>query len=113
MAEPDPAGTSGVPQDAETLGEVLAALEAEGFGQSFVPREGGTVRIPSSGAEVDVGALRVASVHRLEGASDPDDMVLVAAVEAPGGERGTLVLGYGPNASATDGDTLLALELPG
>lgn len=51
------------------------------------------------------------SLRRLEGASDPDDMLAVVAVQCPEcGRRGTVTLGYGPAASPPDGDVLRALD---
>jgi hypothetical protein len=68
------------------------------------------VRDEETGTEVAAGELVVGSVHRVEGASDPDDMALVAAVTFPGsGTKATLVLAYGPEASGADADVLLAL----
>ena len=50
---------------------------------------------------------------RLEGASDPDDMLMVVPVRCPGcTTRGTLIVGYGPNASAEDSDALGAMQPP-
>jgi hypothetical protein len=51
------------------------------------------------------------SLRRLEGASDPDDMLAVVALECGVcGVSGTMVLGYGPAASDIDGDVLRALQ---
>ena len=61
----------------------------------------------------DVAEARVDALRRLEGASDPDDMLAVAALECPEcAARGTVVLGYGPVASAEDSAALAALEPP-
>jgi hypothetical protein len=52
-------------------------------------------------------------LYRLEGASDPDDMVAVAALRCPScGTRGTLVLKFGPEASAEEADVLRCLDVP-
>ena len=46
----------------------------------------------------------------MEGASDPADMLAVAAVICPVcNTSGTLVLGYGPEADADDADVLASL----
>ena len=51
------------------------------------------------------------SVRRLEGASDPDDMVAIAAIVCPAcATRGVLVLGFGPSSSLVDAETLQALR---
>ena len=47
--------------------------------------------------------MPVLELRRLEGASDPDDMLAVVAVECANcGLRGSLVLNYGPTATEDD-----------
>ena len=53
----------------------------------------------------------VRGMRRLEGASDPDDMLAVAALVCPAcGAPGTVLLGYGPSATIDDATVLAALE---
>jgi hypothetical protein len=53
----------------------------------------------------------MSSLRRMEGASDPGDMMAVVAIECPSCQaQGTLVLGFGPAASAEDSDVLLVLR---
>lgn len=105
-ADTDVEGTvRGVPSDNTTLSSVLADLEARGFVVQFVPGEGGTIECTSCGVTSPVGDFAVADVRRLEGASDPDDMASVIAARCPNcSAAGTLVLTYGPMASAIDAD---------
>ncbi len=57
--------------------------------------------------------VRVDALRRLEGASDPDDLLAVAAAECRVcGTRATLVLGYGPSATTDDTEVLASLETP-
>ncbi|MGD9795237.1 MAG: hypothetical protein AB7V43_17340 [Acidimicrobiia bacterium] len=52
-------------------------------------------------------------LHRLEGATDPDDMSTVSALRCPAcGEHGLLVTSYGPEADADEADVLVALPPP-
>lgn len=86
---PGPSGASGAARDATTLLEVLRAFEERGFEGEFAVRDDGTI------------------------ASDPADMLAVAAlVCANCGTRGTLVLNYGPLASAEDAAVLRELDEP-
>jgi hypothetical protein len=49
----------------------------------------------------------MSSLRRLEGESDPADMVAIVAITCPQcGRRGTMVLGFGPAATAEDADVL-------
>ncbi len=94
---------------ASTLLEVLRDFSADGFDGSFWAVEGGVrcgrCRTTTPAAEVGFTAL-----HRLEGASDPDDMSAVVALVCPScGLHGTAVLHYGPTASAEESDVLAAL----
>lgn len=51
------------------------------------------------------------AARRLEGVSDPADMLLVVPVTCPHcGASGSLTLGYGPEATLEDADVLQALE---
>lgn len=103
----------GVARGASTILEVLQAFDRAGFSGQFAARDGGevecfTCRQVTAAADVDTQQLR-----RLEGASDPDDMLVLAALVCPQcGTRGSLVLNYGPSASAEDASVLSQLEQP-
>jgi hypothetical protein len=112
-ADPQPlAGVdAGAPSDNTTLMEVLARYEQAGFTGQFGARDGGAVHCFACGAEHPAAVVELVSLRRLEGASDPDDMLAVAAIRCPHcGARGTAVLGYGPDSAPEDGELLLALE---
>jgi hypothetical protein len=99
------------PSDNTTLVEVLAGYRDAGFDASFVPEEGGTVFCESCNTTLDAARLEMQSLRRLEGASDPDDMVAVVALECPVcGRAGTMVLGFGPAASAADHDVMRSIQ---
>lgn len=107
MTEP----LEGAPSDNTTLQAVLAEYAEAGFRSSFGPEEGGVVRCDTCGSELRADTINMQSLRRLEGASDPADMMAVVALECGVcGAAGVLVLGYGPNASPADGDVLLALQ---
>ncbi|MFN8017959.1 MAG: hypothetical protein U0P45_07525 [Acidimicrobiales bacterium] len=101
------------PQDDAVQG-VLAQLVASGASASFEPgRPHATLRCSACGSESDAERFEVEEERRLEGASDPDDMVLVVAARCPVcGSKGAIVLGYGAAASAVDSDLVLALARP-
>jgi hypothetical protein len=103
----------GVARDASTLTDVLAAFEADGFAHEFVVREAGTVLCTACRNVSSARSLDVQQFRRLEGASDPDDMLAVAAARCPScGSPGTIVMQYGPAASADHMDVLHLLEDP-
>jgi hypothetical protein len=107
MADP-PFGT---PSDNTTLTEVLAGYAEAGFTSSFAADDGGAVRCDTCGSELDASQADMRSLRRLEGASDPADMMAVVAMQCGVcGASGTMVLGYGPAASDIDGDVLRALQ---
>lgn len=86
------------------------ALAEQGWSAQATPLEGGLVRNEDDGSTVPAPELTVDSIHRVEGASDPGDMAFVAGVTFPGGGgKATLVVKYGPDATAADADVLLAL----
>jgi hypothetical protein len=110
---PEAPDLEGVARDASTITDVLEAFESSGYGSQFIVREQGVLecticRERSSATDVECRELR-----RLEGASDPDDMLAVAALVCPRcAARGTVVLGYGPAASEDDAEVLAVLDAP-
>jgi hypothetical protein len=96
--------------EAQTLAGVLAELEEQGYTRQFAAQPGGRIRCIECGYEFTPDHTTVETVRRLEGASDPDDMLAVLPVTCPScGERGTLVLGFGPEAPIEDSEILAAL----
>jgi hypothetical protein len=100
----------GVARGAETLLDVLSEFTRHGWSSQFAARAGGTVECESCHRSVAAADLPVLELRRLEGASDPDEMLAVVAVECPNcGRRGSLVLNYGPTATPEDSAVLLGL----
>jgi hypothetical protein len=96
--------------EAQTLAGVLAELEEQGYTCQFAAQPGGRIRCIECGHEFAPSTATVETVRRLEGASDPDDMLAVLPVTCPEcGARGTLVLGFGPEAPIEDSEILAAL----
>ena len=96
-----------------TLTELLAAYAEGGFGGSFSVAEGAGLECHSCGARFPAAEAEMSSLRRMEVASDPADMVAVVALTCPRcATAGTAVLGFGPAASAEDGDVLGTASLP-
>jgi len=103
--------TTGAPHDGTTLTEVLSGYAEAGFNGTFTASEQASIECNSCGKITPASAFQMASLRRLEGASDPDDMISVVAISCPScGRDGVLVLGYGPNATAEDSDISKALQ---
>jgi len=101
---------AGVPSDNDTLQHVLAELADDGWDSDIEAQEGGPVRFRACGHTTSAAELEVAVLRRMEGASDPDDMLAVVAASCPHcGTRGVLVAHYGPTADPGDADVLAAL----
>lgn len=110
---------TGVARGSETLLDVLGRFTREGFVGSFTavraddPDAAVQLRCETCRAEFAANAPVVTELRRLEGASDPDDMLAVVALECPRcTTRGSLVLNYGPTATPEDAAALLALPEP-
>ena len=85
-------------------------LAEQGWSEQATPLEGALIRCEPCGQTSPADEVGVDSLHRVEGASDPDDMAVVVAITCPHcGSQDALVLTYGPEASAADADVLLAL----
>ena len=94
-----------------TLTDVLAAYAESGFDGSFSAYEGTQLECHECGARFPATEVSMSSLRRLEGASDPADMVAVVALTCPRcAAQGTAVLGFGAAASPEDSDVLGALR---
>ena len=103
---------AGVPSDNTTLTSVLDELVGEGFTSSFVSRPGGRLLCTTCRGTVSADDLVPEQVRRLEGASDPDDEIVVVAAPCPrGGAHGSTALGFGPTASDDDVGVVAMLDL--
>jgi hypothetical protein len=97
--------------EARSLAEILAMYEGEGFTAQFGTRAGGRIVCFSDHFEAPAEEFELVSLSRTEGASDPDDMLAVAALRCPQCKcQGTLILNYGPEATEDDVDVLQRLE---
>lgn len=119
---PDRAGTQpsavpGVVRGAVQLADLLAAAEAEGFESEFDVAEAPSpldhLTCPGCGADRPASAFARDWRHRLEGASDPADMLHVSALRCPAcGLAGVFVSPFGPAASARQSAVLRSLPSP-
>lgn len=101
-----------VPADATTLAEVMAALESAGFTAQMAARPGAVILCFTCHRESPASEVQLGPLGRTEGASDPADMLAVVGLTCPRcGARGTVVLGYGPEADPDDAEVLLSLGI--
>ncbi|MDQ4068368.1 MAG: hypothetical protein M3203_02655 [Actinomycetota bacterium] len=99
-----------MPADAASLGEVLATLEAAGYTGQMAARPGGRILCFNCHEQTAASDMGVEALGRTEGASDPDDMLAVVGLTCPHCTvKGTVVLGYGPEANADDAEVLVRL----
>jgi hypothetical protein len=99
------------PSDETTLTEVIDRYVEGGFAGSFTAEADGTVRCETCGVVSAAPTVRMSSLRRLEGASEPDEMMAVVALTCPScSTQGTAILHYGPTASAEEADLLTGLR---
>ena len=97
--------------DEATLTAILEGYAQGGFDSSFGVTDASEVECHTCNVVSPASTVVMSSLRRLEGASDPDDMVAVVAITCPAcGARGTAVLGYGPMATVQDSDVIKALR---
>lgn len=100
-----------VAQDAQTIVDVLGQLERQGYGGQFRVQEGGRVQCLTCRRSSRAADVAIHLMTRLEGASDPADMLAVVGVDCPScATKGTLVLNYGPGSTPEEAGVLVALE---
>jgi hypothetical protein len=98
------------PSDAVTVTELIATSVQQGFTEEFVLTPDG-IRCRGCGELSPPNDYGFESLRRLEGASDPDDSQAVLAVHCPVCDAaGSLVVNYGPAASAEEADALAAMQ---
>lgn len=108
---PDSDEVAHAPSDETTLTAVLSSYETAGFDAQLAATDDGQVHCYSCGVSADPAQVELHSLRRLEGASDPSDMLAVAAVICPACDvRGVLVLSFGPDSTRGEADVLVALE---
>ncbi len=96
----------GAPGDNTTLVDVLRGYEEDGWTTTFELLDDGSLNCGSCGMAILSDAVKVHSLRRLEGASDPADMLAVVAVTCPHcGSGGVITLNYGPE--MTEGQVAL------
>jgi hypothetical protein len=101
----------GVPSDNTTLVAVLDGIAGEGYDGDFFVTGDGLLHCAQCGVDLDPADFDVDAIRRMEGASDPDDLVAVVAARCPACQaQGTAVVGVGPTASAEDHDVTTALR---
>jgi len=99
------------PGDETTMTDVLEGYAQGGFDSSFVVTDESELECVECGTVSSPADVSMSSLRRLEGASDPDDMVAVVAITCPAcGARGTAVLGYGPMATVQDSEVVKGLK---
>lgn len=98
----------------DTLVGLLRQASERGFDTQLIARPDGTVECESCGATSPASSVKAVRDHRLEGASDAADLMLVVEASCPAcGTGGVLTMGYGPNATAEDEAVLADLDLGG
>ena len=97
--------------DGTTLVEVIRTFEVDGYTGQFAAAADGQVTCFSCHMDHPAAEFHLDELRRTEGASDPDDMVAVAALRCPHcGAKGTVALKYGPDASVEESEVLAQLE---
>jgi hypothetical protein len=96
----------GAPGDNTTLVDVLRGYEEDGWTTTFGLLDDGSLRCGACEKSISADAVDVHSLRRLEGASDPADMLAVVAVKCPHcASGGVITLNYGPE--MTEGQVAL------
>ena len=97
------------PEPLDTVTEVIAALQADGYRSGFDIRDG-KLWCDNCGEPHETTLAVIERVERFEGPSDPDDEAIVFAMVCPKCKgRGTLVAGYGPTADPESLDVVAEL----
>ena len=111
VAAPDVSDAAAAPSDNTTLADVIRSYEDAGFAGQFGVTEEGLLQCFACGTTCPPGDATLHSLRRMEGASDPADMLAVLAVSCPScSAKGTVVVHYGPEAEPGESEVLMALR---
>ncbi len=93
-----------------SLSQTVDDLTAQGWKAEFTAIDGATLRCGECGDTISPTDVTIDSVHRFEGASDPDDEAAVFAMTCHCGCQGVYVVAYGPSMSSEDADVVAMLS---
>jgi hypothetical protein len=93
----------------KTLAACINKLQADGFAESFMVREG---KLTDSKSEksYEPHQVKVINFYRFEGESDPADNSILYAIETSDGTRGMLTDAYGAYADESTSKFLRQVE---
>lgn len=110
VTHPDATDPGSAPND-DSLHAVIEQMTGGHEQGQFQTVEGATIVCLTCRNRFGAESQHADDVARLEGASDPADMAMLVPVRCPHcSTAGTLVLRYGPEASAEEAELLLALD---
>jgi len=111
VADPDVSRDAAGPSDNTTLSDVLRSYDEAGFSGQFGVTDDGLLHCFTCDSVVAPKEAELQSLRRMEGASDPADMLAVLALVCPRCTTGgTMVVHYGPEAEPGESAVLLAVE---
>lgn len=74
----------------------IEELKSQGFTADYDIRDGALVNLKTR-ASYPKDKVLLREAYRFEGMSNPADMSILYALETAGGEKGTMLVNYGPN----------------
>lgn len=94
-----------------TVADFLADFAVRGYSATFRVRPGGQLECSRCHARMPADEVRVQSMRRVEGVSDPADMSAVAAMQCPRCDAlGTAAFCFGPHCPPDDAEVLRHLH---
>ena len=97
-------------QTYKTMTEAVEGLKQRGFTANFEFLNS-TFRAVDGGKIFAPDELTIVEHHRFEGASDPDDLSVLYAIDANDGTRGTIADAFGPYANPDLGAFLTTVTM--
>lgn len=102
-----------LPTQGDSALETAQSLKDCGWSTDFEISEDGIRGLSGSGTASPPGDFGVRRTYRFEGKSNPDDEVILLAVEhLPTGERGVIHAAFGPDATAAEASVFRELAGP-
>jgi hypothetical protein len=94
----------------DTLSDAVRRLQADGYTGNWFATPDHKLACDETGEVVDPGDVVIDHILRFEGQSDPGDMTILFALQAPSGDRGLYSAAFGALTESDDSEVIARMQ---
>jgi hypothetical protein len=94
----------------DTLSDAVRRLQAQGYTGNWFATPDHKLACDETGEVVDPADVVIDHILRFEGQSDPGDMTILFALQAPSGQKGVYSAAFGANTSTDDVEVMARMQ---